>query len=198
MHEQLISYINSQLEDELSGAEIDLIKETFVLKKLRKHQFLLQAGEICKIAGFVLKGALKQYTIDDTGKENILSLYVENWWAGDRASFIESSPSDYFIDAFEATEMLVISKQDYLNQLSKQRFMVDLQRVLSEKQSTQLLKRLQATKTLPAEQRLADFEKSYPDFLQRFPQHIIASYLGMSKETLSRIRSNALHDKKKR
>jgi CRP-like cAMP-binding protein len=192
MHDRLINYINSQLTTKLTADEINVIKSTFVPKKIRKHQYLLQEGEVCKVAGFIVSGALKQYTIDDTGKENILGLYIENWWAGDRESFTNNTPSPYFIDAFEATEMLVVSKADAEEKLINQRFMHDLLRVLSERQALQLLKRVHATKSLNAEQRFAEFEKNYPEFMQRFPQHIIASYLGMTKETLSRIRANAL------
>lgn len=192
MYESLIKYINSQLPTELSEDEIALIKSTFVPKKLRKHQFLLQEGEVCKIAGFIVKGALKQYVVDETGKENILGLFIENWWAGDRESFSKDTPSPYFIDAFEPTEILIISKSDFENTLQNQPFMKDLYRILTERQALQLLKRVYSTKTLTAEQRLADFEKNYPAFMQRFPQHIIASYLGMTKETLSRVRANAI------
>lgn len=129
MYDSLIQYINSQLTSKLTAEEIDVIKNTFVPKKIRKHQYLLQEGEVCKVAGFIVSGALKQYTIDDTGKENILGLYIENWWAGDRESFTNNTPSPYFIDAFEATEMLIVSKADVEEKLIHQRFMHDLLRV---------------------------------------------------------------------
>ncbi len=191
MYDELIAYINSQLSSELTEEEIALIKKTFKLKKLRKHQFLLQEGEVCQLAGFVVKGALKQYTVDENGKEDILGLYIENWWAGDRESYSKGTPSPFYIDAFEATEIMAVSAEDFTNYLSDQRFISELIRTLSERQSMQLLKRVYAAKTLSAEDRLADLEKNYPEFFQRFPQHIIASYLGMTKETLSRIRANS-------
>ncbi len=191
MHEALITYIHAQLTRVLSDDEKAAIEKAFKPKKLRKHQYLLQEGEVCKLAGFIVKGAMKQYSVDETGKENILVLAIENWWIGDRESFSQGMPSAYFIDAFEETHLLVITKEDYEKHLSQQPFMADLLRILAERQSLQLLKRVHATKTLSAEQRLADLEKSYPAFLQRFPQHIIASYLGMTKETLSRIRGNS-------
>jgi CRP-like cAMP-binding protein len=192
MYDDLISYINNQLAIELSEEEIHVIKSTFKPKKLRKHQYFLQEGEVCKLVGFIVKGALKQYTVDSSGKENVLELYIENWWVADRESFSKDIPSPYFIDAFEATEMLVLSKEDYLKNLSTQRFIIDLQRTLSERQSLKLLKRVHTIKTLTAEQRLSDLEEHYPEFFQRFPQHIIASYLGMTKETLSRIRGSSI------
>ena len=192
MHDKLIAYIENLLATRLPEEDIALIKSAFLPKTLRKHQYLLQEGEVCRTAGFVSKGALKQYTIDDSGKENILGLFIENWWVGDRESFFNDTPSPYYIDAFEPSELLVLTKEDYLQKLSTRPFMSELTRALSDKQAIRLLKRVHNANTLSAEQKLADLEKTYPEFLQRFPQHLIASYLGMTKETLSRIRSNAV------
>jgi len=192
MYDVLIRHINTHLDKKLSEEEIMIIKDTFKPKKLRKHQYFLQEGEICKVAGFIVKGALKQYVVDEAGKENILGLYVDNWWVGDRESFNENVPSPYYIDAFEESELLVVTKDDTLDKLEKQPFMTEFIRTLTEKQALKLLKRVHSTKTYTAEQRLAELEKNYPEFLQRFPQHIIASYLGMTKETLSRIRANSM------
>jgi CRP-like cAMP-binding protein len=189
MHERLITYINAQLDTPLSEAEIAIVQTYFKPRRLRKHQYLLQAGEVCKFAGFVTKGALKLYTVDENGKEDILGLYLENWWVGDRESFLHQTPSPFYIDAFEASEILVVSTDDNWQELFDHRFMQELMRLLTERQALQLLKRVHTTKTMTAEMRLTDLERNYPEFLQRFPQHIIASYLGMTKETLSRIRA---------
>lgn len=191
MYDRLIDYINRQVSQPVSPTEMEVIRTMFTPRKLRRHQFFLQEGEICKVAGFVVKGALKQYTVDESGKENVLALYLEDWWAGDRESFSHGTPSPYFIEAVEETHLLVISKEANQQVLQQLSFMSDLLRTLSEKQSLQLLKRVHASHTMTAEQRLAALEKQYPAFLQRFPQHVIASYLGMTKETLSRIRAGA-------
>lgn len=190
MHKIFIDYINSKIGTQLKAEEEALLVKYFVQKKLRKRQYLLQEGEVCRFAGFIVKGAFKQYTLDKTGKENILGLYIENWWVGDRESFMMGTPSPYFIDAFEDVDMLVVSREDFVNRLSRQPFINEMIKVLTEKQSYTLIKRVQAAQTLTAEERYADFQKRYPEFLQRFPQHIIASYLGMTKETLSRIRAS--------
>lgn len=190
--ERLLQHINSKIDNKLTENDVSILSEVFQLKKLRKHQYLIQSGEVCKIAAFVVKGALKKYTIDDTGKENILELYIENWWAGDKESFMIGTPTPYYIDAYEETELFVISKEDFTNKLSKLPFISELNNVLTERQSFQLMKRLHSSQTLTAEQKIEQLQNTYPEFFQRFPQHIIASYLGMTKETLSRIRSNAL------
>lgn len=190
--ERLLQHINSKIDNKLTENDISILSEVFQLKKLRKHQYLIQSGEVCKVAAFVVKGALKKYTIDDTGKENILELYIENWWAGDKESFMIGTPTPYYIDAYEETELFVISKEDFTNKLSKLPFISELNNVLTERQSFQLMKRIHSSQTLTAEQKIEQLQNTYPEFFQRFPQHIIASYLGMTKETLSRIRSNAL------
>lgn len=188
MIEKLIEHINSKINNKLTESDVQLISEIFHLKKIRKHQFLLQSGDICKTAAFVVKGALKKYTIDNTGKENILELFIENWWAGDKESFMIGTPTPYFIDAYEDSEVLIIKKEDFINKLNKLPFITELNSVLTEKQSFHLMKRLHSSQTLTAEQKLEQLQSTYPEFFQRFPQHIIASYLGMTKETLSRIR----------
>lgn len=192
MIEKLIQHINSTIDSKLTESDVQLISEVFHLKKIRKHQYLIQSGDVCKTAAFVVKGALKKYSIDNTGKENILELYIENWWAGDKESFMIGTPTPYYIDAYEDTELLVITKEDFINKLSKRPFISALNNTLTERQSFQLMKRLHSSQTLTAEQKLEQLQNTYPEFFQRFPQHIIASYLGMTKETLSRIRSNAL------
>lgn len=192
MIDKLVQHINARIENNLTESDISLLSEVFHVKKLRKHQFLIQEGDVCRIAAFVVKGALKKYSIDKTGKENILELYIEGWWAGDKESFMIGTPTPYFIDAYENTELLVISKENYTNKLSKMHFISELNTVLTERNSFQLMKRLHSSQILTAEEKLDELQNNYPEFFQRFPQHIIASYLGMTKETLSRIRSNAL------
>lgn len=195
MIENLVHHINSKIDNKLTDNDIRLLSEVFHLKKLRKHQFLIQSGDVCKIAAFVLKGSLKKYTIDNTGKENILELYIENWWAGDKESFMIGTPTPYYIDAYEDTELLVITKEDFTTKLSKVHFISELNNVLTERQSYQLMKRLHSSQTLTAEEKLEQLQNAYPEFFLRFPQHIIASYLGMTKETLSRIRNSSLRNK---
>lgn len=192
MIEKLINYINSKIENKLTEEEEELLSEAFQYKKLRKHQYLIQNGDVCKVVAFVLKGALKKYTIDNLGKENVLELYIENWWAGDKESFMIGTPTPYYIDAYEDSELLVLSKEALTNKLGKLSILSELNTVLTERNSFQLMKRLHSSQTLTAEQKLEQLQNTNPEFFQRFPQHIIASYLGMTKETLSRIRSNTM------
>jgi hypothetical protein len=120
-----------------------------------------------------------------------VQLYIENWWAVDRESFIMLTPSIYNIDAWEDTDVLFMTHADYLNLAKHIPALLELSRKLDQRNFIATQKRLNASLNFSAEQRYADLVKTRPEFLQRFPQHIIASYLGITKETLSRIRHQA-------
>ena len=158
-------------------------------KKFRKRQYFLQEGEVCKYTAFIVKGAMRQYTVDDKGQEHIIRLYIENWWASDRESLMKEAPSIYFIDAWEDTEALLITKNALTDLLDRIPALSQWIRSLDANFAIASQRRLNAAISFSAEERYRDLEKTYPEFLQRFPQHIIASYLGINKETLSRIRS---------
>lgn len=191
MHETLIQYINAHTTKPLTESETDIVKNIFKPRRIRKRQYFLQEGDVCRHMGFVVKGAMRQYSVDDKGTEHIVRLYLENWWAGDRESFIMLTPSIYNIDAWEDTDLLTITKADVV-EFDAIPSLNELARKLDEKHSIAYLKRINAAISQPAEQRYTELVKNHPEFLQRFPQHIIASYLGVTRETLSRIRTQAL------
>ena len=87
----------------LTNADIELIQSKFTAKKIRKGQYILQEGEICRSTAFIVKGAMRQYSVDDKGVEHIIQLSIENWWSLDRESFLTLDPSRYNIDAWEDT-----------------------------------------------------------------------------------------------
>lgn len=191
MHEFLIKYINSLAARPLTESEIEVIKNTFIPKRIRKKQYLLQEGEVCKYAAFIVKGAMRQYSVDDKGIEHIVRLSIENWWAVDRESFTMLTPSIYNIDAWEDTDALLVTKADFVNRLDSIPPINEMSKKLDENHAFAYQKRVNSVISLSAEQRYFDLIKTYPEFLQRFPQHIIASYLGITKETLSHVRSHA-------
>jgi CRP-like cAMP-binding protein len=192
MHESLIKHINSYTSTPLTDSEVELIKNIFVPKKIRKRQHFLQEGQVCKYSAFIVKGAMRQYSVDDKGAEHIVRLLIENWWAVDRESFVMLTPSVYNIDAWEDTDVLLATKADFLNSIGSIPAIIEMSRKLDENFAIATQKRLKATISLPAEKRYTDLANTYPEFLERFPQHIIASYLGITKETLSRIRNAAV------
>ncbi|MBS4064542.1 MAG: Crp/Fnr family transcriptional regulator [Chitinophagaceae bacterium] len=191
MHDFFIEYIKSHSTTPLAISEKKLIIDTFVPKKLRKRQYFLQEGEVCKYMAFIVNGSMRQYSVDEKDAEHIVRLSIENWWAGDRESFTMLTPSIYNIDAWEESEILIATKAD-LTRLQTIPAISEMSRELDEKHAFAYQKRVNASISFTAEKRYADLEKTYPEFLQRFPQHIIASYLGFTKETLSRVRNQAV------
>ena len=192
MYDSLIKYFNSYSSKPLTGDEIDLIQSSFTPKKFRKRQYFLQEGEVCKYTAFIVKGAMRQYRVDDEGEEHIIKLFIENWWANDRESFMKQAPSNYFIDAWEDTDALLVTKTNLTELIDRIPALSEWIRKLEVNFAIASQTRLNAAISLSAEERYNDLEKTYPEFLQRFPQHIIASYLGINRETLSRIRSRSV------
>jgi len=190
MYEPLLQYIQNYADTPLCESEINFITSIFVPKKFRKRTYFLQEGEVCKYAPFIVKGSMRQYTVDDKGAEHIIRLFIENWWAMDRESFLLQKPSTYFIDAWEDTDVLLIARTSF-DSWTKIPAIAEMARKMDEKHAISLQKRLHDSMYLSAEQRYAQLTNTYPEFLHRFPQHIIASYLGITKESLSRIRHRA-------
>nr|WP_294860996.1 Crp/Fnr family transcriptional regulator [uncultured Fluviicola sp.] len=188
MHHSLINYIHERSQSELSNEDIQLIKEAFIPKKLRKKEFLLQTGEICKYIGFIVSGATKQYTIDDKGNEHVMNLAIEHWWTSDRESFYNQTPSIYAIDAWEETELLLLPF-GYYTRVNHIPAFKEMRVKLDDNNYTSNQRRMNHILNMKAEQRYEELVRAYPEFLHRFPQHILASYLGITKETLSRIRN---------
>lgn len=192
MFEGLFKYINNYASTPLSESEFELITPVFVPKKIRKKQYFLQEGDVCKHFAFIVKGAMRQYMVDDKGVEHIVHLGIENWWVGDRESWVMLTPSIYYIEAWEDTELLLITRADTLKLVHQYPAFNEMILRLDERNNIATQKRITSSISFTAEKRYADFISSHPDFLQRFPQHTIASYLGITKETLSRVRKQAI------
>jgi CRP-like cAMP-binding protein len=186
--EQLLNYIRKYSSILVSENDFEIIKSHFSYKKIRKKQYFLQEGEVCKYFAFILKGAMRQYYIDEKGVEHFVQLAIENWWVGDRESWVMHSPSRYNIDAWEDSEVLLISNADVLKLFQLFPALAEMMRKMDERNTIATQKRITSTISYTSERRYADFVFEYPGLVQRFPQHVIASYIGITKDTLSRIR----------
>jgi CRP-like cAMP-binding protein len=192
MHDSLIQYINLRASQPLTKQEVEKIKAVFQPKKLRKKQYFLEEGNVCKYGGFIVKGAMRQYSVDDKGVEHIVQLYIENYWASDRESALMLTPSKYYIEAWEDTELLIITRAEMLDLMQKIPSIAQMARQMDERSFIASQRRLNSTISNTAEKRYKEFADNHPQFIQRFPQHFIASFLGITKETLSRIRNQTL------
>jgi len=191
MHKNLLAYIRQYATLPLTSDEEALIAAAFKPKKLRKKQYFLEEGNVCKYVGFIVKGAMRQYSVDDKGVEHIVQLYIENYWASDRESAVMLTPSRYNIDAWEDTELLIATVADMLDLIEKVPSFGQMTRLMDQRSFIVSQRRLNSAISNTAEKRYEEFAANHPQFIQRFPQHLIASFLGITKETLSRIRKQA-------
>ncbi|GAB3918095.1 Crp/Fnr family transcriptional regulator [Larkinella terrae] len=186
MYDSILAHVGQFID--LEPAEIDYFTSLLRFKLLRKRQYLVQAGDVCKFDSFVVKGCLRTYFVDDRGSEHVVQFAVENWWTGDLYSFLTQSSAAYNTDALEDSELLQID-QASLDELYRrvpkfERFF----RIISQRAFVSAEKRVIATISQTAEERYLNFIERYPGLDQRVPQHLIASYLGFTPEFLSRIR----------
>jgi len=172
----------------LSDEETKRFTSTLKVKNLRKRQYLLQAGDVCRFENFVSKGLLRAYTIDNKGAEHILMFAPEDWWISDLFSFLSDSPSAMHIDALEDSEIISIEKPDLEKLYIEIPKLERLMRILFQKAFVAQQQRILASISQSAEERYTSFIKRYPSLEQRIPQTQIASYLGVTPETLSRVR----------
>lgn len=186
MHKQLEKSIQKKIT--LSNDEFESLKSFFIPKKLRKRQYLLNAGDVCQYICFVEKGLLRSFSTDNNANEHVVQFALEGWWISDMGSFLSGDQAVYNIEALEDAELLLLSRQamdDMLNQMPK---MERYFRLLMQNNIVVLQRRIVGTLSLSAEEKYKRMMKLYPDILQRSPQQYIASFLGITPETLSRVR----------
>jgi CRP-like cAMP-binding protein len=181
-------YQNITNKIELTPEEFEHITTFFIPKKLRKKQYFLQAGDVCRYTAFVNKGCLRSYTVDDAGKEYVMQFAPEDWWISDQGSLRGSKPSKLNIDALEDSELLLLTKDSMATLLEESAAFERYTMVLLENKAIDSDERMSGMLSQSAEQRYAAFESKYASLMQRVPQHLIASFIGITPETLSRLR----------
>ncbi len=168
--------------------EFNFCRTLFTPRRLKRRQYILQEGDVGKYMVFVEKGVLRSYTVDEKGGEHILQFAPEGWWIADLYSFFTEEPSQYHIDAIEDSEILLINKSSWNLLLDDLPQFERYFRMLLQNHLITTQRRLMQSLSQTAEEKYLSYLNLYPNSLQRVPQHMIASYLGMTRETLSRLR----------
>src|SRR4029453_7218412 len=168
--------------------EFTLIRTLFLPRTLRAGESLQQAGDVARHAAFVARGCLRSYVIDTKGKEHIVMFAPENWWLADNISLATKTPSQYFVDAIEDSDVLLIDPASHEKLVEKVPGYAAAFRKGLQKHAASKDQRIVKSLSSSAEERYLDFLATYPSIATRVPQWMVASYLGVSPETISRIR----------
>jgi CRP-like cAMP-binding protein len=188
MYDRLLKNISRFIT--LTSEEEQYFTSILKLKKLKKKQYLLQEGDVSRHQYFVEKGCLRTYTVDEKGQEHIIQFAIEDWWTGDMYSFLTQTPARYTIDAIEDSELLCIEKKALEELYIKVPKFEKFFRHLLQNAFVSLQERIITNLSQPADERYCTFINKYSAMEKRLPLKQIASYLGITPESLSRIRSN--------
>lgn len=184
--EEFKAYIQNKTK--INDEQFDQIAVNVFVKVVKKGEIVLHQEAVCSEMLFVSKGLLRSYTIDKDGKEHVIQFAPEDWWIGDRNSFYFSEPSLFFIDAVEDSTVVVLDKSFFsrAEQISPS---FGLFNVLALHNTIRYMqKRINCLLSATAEERYLDFIQLHPNLTLRVPQWMIASYLGITPESLSRVR----------
>jgi len=187
MYSQILTHINKFID--LSSDEQEILTSLLKPITIKKKAFLLEEGQICKANYFVVNGCLRLYFIDIKGAEQTTQFAIENWWITDLSSFLFQKSSEFYIQAAETTEVIAIEHRNYddlFKQLPKlERYF----RLILQKTHQASQMRIKFMYSQTAEERYTHFNRLFPEFVQRVPQYMLASYLGFTPEFLSKIRA---------
>lgn len=186
----MLSLLRAHIEKriKLTDEEFNISSGFFVPKTIKKHQFLLNEGDVCKHLTFVNSGCLREYTIDNKGAEHIIQFAIEDWWVSDLNSFLSGLPATHNIDSLQDSEVLLLEKSARDKLLHEFPKMERFFRLLIEANHVATHRRIADSLSLSAEERYLKFMKTYPKLFEIVPQNQIASYLGITPQSLSRIR----------
>jgi len=187
---QLLNYINKHVS--LTDEEASLLLSKINFRKYLKGQYIVQQGDVCKNSNFVISGCTKMFYMNNEGQEHIVMFSIKDWWSSDLGSYISQTPSDYNIQCLENTEVFQFpyhSQEKLFQEIPKlERFF----RIIIEKALVASQKRIVRNFSLTAKERYLIFRELYPTMEQRIPQYMIASYLGITKEFLSKIKGQLI------
>lgn len=187
MINRIIEYINKLVE--LTEEEAETFSAIFREVKIKRRQFIIQPDFVAKYRNFVLQGSFIGYVVAEQGQDHIIQLAVEDWWISDYNSYIFQQPATMFVMALEDSVVLQI---DFANEQKLKAMNHKYEtffRIMAELSFAGMQRRIISNLTKTAEERFNEFEDKYPQLSNRFPQYVIASYLGMTTQYLSKLRN---------
>lgn len=188
MKDQIKTYFNRYVQ--FSDSEIDEIYSKLRPRSFQKKDYILQAGKICNSKYFIISGLVRSFYIDDKGNEKITQFALENWWVTSMESFIKQTPSAISIQALEKTEILIINKEELERLLFLIPKLERFFRMITENMLIAIQRKNDIYLQMKSKNRYDDLVKHFPDFIQRVPQYMIASYLEITPEYLSELRKS--------
>ena len=190
MYPELINHIRKFIE--LDDSSVALLNQYIIPLKLKRKEFLLREGQICQSIYFVEKGCLRMYFIDNKLNEQITQFALEHWWMADHFSFIDGKPSPYFIQTVEKSEVLSINASSFEALLQEVPQMERYFRIIMQRDLAASQLRLKYMYEMSKEEFYQLFTTSFPEFVQRVPQYMVASYLGLTPQYVSELRKKKL------
>lgn len=172
----------------LSNSEIEILNKYIKFQSLGKRENILSNGQICKSMYFVESGCLRMFFLNSKSSEQITQFAIEGWWMTDYSSLIGNTPSEYFIQAIEKSEIVSIDTLLFEKLLKELPQLEHYFRIILQKNLAASQLRTKYLYEMSKEEFYLHFSKSFPDFMQRVPQYMVASYLGLTPEYLSELR----------
>lgn len=173
----------------LSSPGEDKLRSKLELRKIDRKHFLLEESQTCEAYYFVISGCLRYYRHTKTGYQQILQFGIPGWWLSDFKSFETCMPSEYNIQAVQPSKILILHRNDYTELFEAVPELNIYFRLMMQRAYTATLKKIELILCESAEERFLQFTENFPDFVQRVPQYMLASFLGFSPQFLSMLRS---------
>lgn len=186
MKEQIKKYFNRYVE--FNDSEIDEIYSKLIFKTFQKKDYILREGQVCKNNYFIIEGLVRSFYIDNKGNEKIIQFGLENWWVTNMQSLINETPSVSSIQALEDSQILLFNKERLENLYTSIPKLERLFRIITEKMLIAVQRRSDIYLQMKSKDRYDDLISHFPNFAQRVPQYMIASYLEITPEYLSELR----------
>ena len=173
----------------LDDQEAEIVLSYFEMELFNKKELLLEEGQICNKQYFILKGCVRFYINNNKGVEQTLQFGIENWWITDYLSFQYQTPTHFNIQAIEKIEVVSIDRKSFDELLDRIPKLEKYFRLVIQKSFGASQVRIRYLFTMSAEERFHHMNSMFPEFIQRVPQYMIASYLDFSPEFMSKIRA---------